>query len=82
MRRIHNYSDSVTVVIRDDYNPPACACQIYYGLIILSVKTLHTLVFFCKFQLAIAFWKKTQHIKNTTNNGKKQQGCLQKTKFF
>ena len=44
--------------------------KFYSDLIILSVKTLHTLVFFCKFYHYHAFQGNSQHINKTTNNEK------------
>ncbi len=41
--------------------------KFYYDLIILSVKTLHTLVFFCKFEQHFAIREKAQHINKTIN---------------
>ena len=38
-----------------------------YHLVILSVKTLHTLVFFCKFEQHFAIREKAQHINKTIN---------------
>ena len=72
-------ADRATVNIQINFNLPASACQIYYDLIIISVKTLHTLVFFCKFPDWVACRKKPQTIKKTGNNGKTQHGGLQKS---
>jgi len=68
---VHNLFDRATDIIYNNFNPPASACQIYYDLIILSVKTLHTLVFFCKFRYSVAFREKSQHTKKIANNEKR-----------
>jgi hypothetical protein len=63
-----NLSGCTIVIIYNNSNSLASACQINYDLIILSVKTLHTLVFFCKFPQFFAFGENLQLPNNTTNS--------------
>ena len=67
---VADHSERTTIIIYNNSNSLPSACQINYVLIILSVKTLHTLVFFCKFPDLVAFREISQPINKTINNDK------------